>query len=138
MPSPVFPPACDVVLRDGSTVAFRTSRDEDVALVRRFFENLSAQSRYQRFLGLPRLDQSRIRQLIAETADSCVLLAWCGGQIVGVAGFYRDPAVADRAEVAFAIADAFQGATAASTPSRRTCRRTTGRCSRSLPSRATA
>ena len=109
MPSPVFPPACDVVLRDGSTVAFRTSRDEDVALVRRFFENLSAQSRYQRFLGLPRLDQSRIRQLIAETADSCVLLAWCGGQIVGVAGFYRDPAVADRAEVAFAIADAFQG-----------------------------
>ena len=109
MPSPAFPTSCDVVLRDGSTVAFRTSRDEDVALVRRFFENLSAQSRYQRFLGLPRLDEARIRRLIAETTDSCVLLAWCGGQIVGVAGFYRDPGVHDRAEVAFAIADAFQG-----------------------------
>ena len=109
MASPVLPAPCDVVLRDGSTVVFRTSRDEDVAAVRRFFENLSTDSRYQRFHGLPHLDDGRVRRLIAETPDSCVLLACCGARIVGVAGFYRNPSLPQRAEVAFAIADVLQG-----------------------------
>lgn len=109
MASPVPPVPCDVVLKDGSTVVFRTSCDEDVPLVRRFFEGLSSKSQYQRFHGLPRLDDQRIRQLIAETTDSCVLLACCGARIVGVAGFYRNPEAPHRAEAAFAIADALQG-----------------------------
>jgi acetyl coenzyme A synthetase (ADP forming)-like protein len=109
MVSPVFPDSCDVVLKDGSTVAFRTSHAQDVPPVRRFFESLSVESQYERFLGLPLLDDERIRRLIAETSDSCVLLACCGSRIVGLAGFYRNPLVPERAEVAFAIADALQG-----------------------------
>src|SRR5688572_3454124 len=109
MASPVLPVPCDVVLKDGSTVVFRTSREQDVASVRRFFEDLSVESQYQRFHGLPHFDEERIRRLIAETADSCVLLACCGTRIVGVAGFYRTPAEPHRAEAAFAIADALQG-----------------------------
>ena len=109
MASPVPPVSCDVVLKDGSTVAFRTSSDADVPLVRRFFEGLSSESQYQRFHGLPHLDDQRIRRLIAESADSCVLLACCGARIVGVAGFYRSQGAPHRAEAAFAIADALQG-----------------------------
>ena len=109
MSSPVVSDSCDIVLRDGSTVVFRQSTDADVGPVRSFFENLSIESQYQRFFGLPHLDDQRIRRLIAETPDSCVLLACCGPLIVGVAGFYRNASRPDRAEVAFAIADALQG-----------------------------
>ena len=109
MSTPTLSDSCDVVLKDGSTVVFRPSSEADVHTVRRFFEGLSIQSQYQRFLGLPRLSDERIRQLIAETADRCVLLACCGPRVVGVAGFYRSPLTPQRAEVAFAIADALQG-----------------------------
>jgi acetyltransferase len=37
-------------LRDGSTVAVRAIKPADAALEQRFFDGLSAQSRYQRFL----------------------------------------------------------------------------------------
>jgi acetyl coenzyme A synthetase (ADP forming)-like protein len=100
---------CDVVLRDGSTVSFRPARDEDVPDVRRFFEALSSESQYQRFMGLPRLDDSRVHQLVGQGPDSLALLATCGDRIVALAGFYRHPVHRDRAEVAFAIADALQG-----------------------------
>jgi acetyl coenzyme A synthetase (ADP forming)-like protein len=109
MSSPVLSNSCDVVLRDGSTVVFRPSTDADVAPVRRFFENLSIESQYQRFFGLPHLNDERVRRLIAETRDSCVLLACCGPLVVGVAGFYRTPSNPHAAEVAFAIADPLQG-----------------------------
>lgn len=105
--APIAP--CDVVLRDGSTVSFRSARDEDVPHVRRFFEALSPESQYQRFMGLPRLDDSRVRQLVAQGPDSLALLATCGDRIVALAGFYRHQTRRDRAEVAFAIADALQG-----------------------------
>ena len=109
MSSPVVPDACDVVLKDGSTVIFRPSNEADVQPVRDFFQSLSRESQYERFFGLPHLDDQRIRSLIAETKDSCVLLACCGPRIVGVAGFYRNESSPHRAEVAFAIADALQG-----------------------------
>ena len=109
MSSPVLSDSCDVVLKDGSTVAFRPSTEADVQPVRAFFESLSVESQYQRFFGLPHLDDRRIRRLIAETSESCVLLACCGRRIAGVAGFYRNPSNPQRAEVAFAIADALQG-----------------------------
>ena len=109
MPSHAAPEPCDIVLRDGSTVVFRSPREDEVQPVRAFFDSLSPESRYQRFLGVPHLDELRIRRLIADTPDSCVLLACCGPRIVGMAGFYRQPSDPARAEVAFAIADALQG-----------------------------
>jgi hypothetical protein len=71
MSSPVLPDSCDVVLKDGSTVVFRPSTEADVQPVRAFFESLSIESQYQRFFGLPHLDDRRIRRLIAETSKSC-------------------------------------------------------------------
>ena len=103
-------PACDVVLRDGSTVWFRPADEDDIPAIRRFFEGLSPESQYQRFMGLPRLSDDRVRQLVApDSRAGAALLAFCGGRIVAVASFHRHPSRPDRAEVAFAIADALQG-----------------------------
>jgi hypothetical protein len=85
----VSPQPCDVVLRDGSTVALRPATPEDAGAVRAFLEGLSDRSQYQRFLGRPRLDDNRIRTLISGEPGTCTLLAWCGPRIVAVAGFYR-------------------------------------------------
>lgn len=109
MPGAVFSDSCDVVLEDGSTVVFRAPRERDIPVVRGFFEDLSAEGRYPRFLGLPRLDDDRIRRLVAGTPDRCVLLACCGSRIVAVAGFHRNRLAPERAEVAFAIAGALRG-----------------------------
>jgi acetyl coenzyme A synthetase (ADP forming)-like protein len=102
--------SCDVVLRDGSTVTFRPSHEGDADQVRNFFLALSPESHYQRFHGYPNLSEARIRRLVtARASDACTLLAMCGTRIIAVAGFYRDPGSVERAEAAFAIADAFQG-----------------------------
>lgn len=103
--------ACDVVLKDGSTVAFREARPADARAVRQFFEALSPLTQYQRFLGLLKIDDERIASQINPPGPlSCALVAECGGRIVAVAGFYAPPERrTTSAEVAFAIADAFQG-----------------------------
>ena len=59
MSTPTLSDSCDIVLRDGSTVVFRPSTDADVGPVQSFFENLSIESQYQRFFGLPHLDDRR-------------------------------------------------------------------------------
>ena len=100
----------DIVLRDGSTLALRPGREADAGALLKFFDNLTPQSRYQRFLGFPLLDQSRARYLLAaDTAEGTALVGEVSGQVVAFAGFYRTSAASDRAEVAFAIADALQG-----------------------------
>jgi acetyl coenzyme A synthetase (ADP forming)-like protein len=100
----------DIVLRDGSTLALRPGREADAGALLKFFDNLTPQSRYQRFLGFPLLDQSRVRHLLAaDTPGGMALVGEVSGQVVAFAGFYRTSAGSDRAEVAFAIADALQG-----------------------------
>ena len=49
----------DIVLRDGSTLALRPGRGERRRRALRFFDELSPQSRYQRFLGFPGRLRSR-------------------------------------------------------------------------------
>jgi acetyl coenzyme A synthetase (ADP forming)-like protein len=100
---------CDVVLKDGSTVTFRAASETDVPALQRFFAALSIQSQYQRFMGLPHLDAARISHLVAAGSEAVVLIATLGERIVAMAGYYPDPALPQRAEVAFAIADALQG-----------------------------
>jgi CheY-like chemotaxis protein/RimJ/RimL family protein N-acetyltransferase len=103
-------PESDVVLRDGAIVRVRPSRDDDAAMALRFFEALSAASLYHRFLGVPRLDMTRVTDCIAADQDSrVVLIGERGGECVGVAGYYVDPFRSDRAEVGFAIADDMHG-----------------------------
>jgi acetyl coenzyme A synthetase (ADP forming)-like protein len=109
MPGPELVECWDVVLRDGSTVTFRGAVDADVPALLDFFERLSPDSRYQRFMGAPRLDAARIRRLVAEGSDAVVLVAILSDRIVAMAGYYPSEAAPHRAEVAFAISDALQG-----------------------------
>jgi GNAT superfamily N-acetyltransferase len=98
----------DVVARDGSTVSLRATTSDDVAALECFLAALSSESRYFRFLGIPALTTARVRALLENPAGSS-MVAETAGRIVAFAGFYRDPVHADRAEVAFAVADAVQG-----------------------------
>ena len=98
----------DVVLRDGSTVCLRHVTVEDVDRLQRFLLSLSSESLYFRFLGIRALTPDRVRALVDNPAGTAIA-AESGGRVVAFAGFYRDPARADRAEVAFAVADALQG-----------------------------
>ena len=55
---------CDVVLRDGSTLAVRPVPDDDINALVRFFTELSPESRHYRFLGTPTIDSASIAQLV--------------------------------------------------------------------------
>ncbi|HEX2443749.1 MAG TPA: GNAT family N-acetyltransferase, partial [Vicinamibacterales bacterium] len=99
----------DVVLRDGSTLTLRPGREEDVPALLDFFNALSPQSTYQRFMGYSKLTQDRVRRLAAaDPAIGYSLVGECNHRIVAAAGYYRTDHP-DRAEVAFAIADGMQG-----------------------------
>lgn len=100
----------DVVLRDGSTVHVRPTRAGDEAAILTFLTGLSEESRYFRFFsGAPNLKEAAQRAAISDLEDRCNLVATVGAEptIVGQAGYVRDGS--DRAEVAFAVAEAFQG-----------------------------
>ena len=99
----------DVVLRDGTSVHVRPVRATDAPAVRAFFEHLSPTSITLRFFSsFPDLDRAvrwatEVDQhrygLIATDADD---------RVVAHAGWETDPDRPQRAEVAFAIAEAMQ------------------------------
>ena len=99
----------NVVLRDGSAVHVRPVRATDAPAVRAFLEHMSPKSIALRFFSsFPDLDRAvrwatEVDQhrygLIATTADR---------RVVAHAGWEREPDHPERAEVAFAIADAMQ------------------------------
>jgi acetyl coenzyme A synthetase (ADP forming)-like protein len=100
----------DVVVRDGSTVCVRRATADDVDALAQFFRALSSESLYYRFLGIPSLTDARLRALTApDEGAGASLVVESAGRIVAFAGFYRDPACAERAEVAFVVSDALQG-----------------------------
>ena len=100
----------DVVLRDGSTVHVRPVRPDDGAAILDFLRRLSPESRAQRFqTAAPDLEGVVARATDVDWRDRSGLLALAGidGRIVGHAGYRRMDA--ERADVGFAVADAFQG-----------------------------
>jgi acetyl coenzyme A synthetase (ADP forming)-like protein len=100
----------DVVLRDGSTVRVRPTRAGDEAAILAFLSGLSNESRYFRFFsGAPNLNEAARRAAVSDLHDRCNLVALVGAAptIVAQAGYVRNDG--DRAEVAFAVADTFQG-----------------------------
>lgn len=100
----------DVVLKDGSTVCLRLTEERDVEAVLQFLNALSAQSLYYRFLSVPSLTAAGVRRLAAVGgADGTSLVVESAGHVVAFASFYRDPHPRNRAEVAFAVAEALQG-----------------------------
>jgi len=99
-------------LRDGTLVAVRPIRPEDAEFERRFFDALSEQSRYQRFLNqmvhLPPQMLARFTQLDYDRELALVVLAPGGGEFIGV-GRYSPNADGETAEFALTVADAWQG-----------------------------
>lgn len=100
----------DIALRDGSTVHVRPTRAGDEPAILAFLTGLSLESRYFRFFsGAPNLNEAAHRAAISEIGERCNLIALAGAAstIVAQAGYVRGEG--NRAEVAFAVADTFQG-----------------------------
>ncbi len=100
----------DVVLHDGSTVSLRPVRPEDTELLEELFASLDPMSQAFRFFS-GAADMARAAELMTEVdySNRYGLLAFRGQQHRPVGhGVYlaMDPT---RAEVAFAVADDFQG-----------------------------
>jgi acetate---CoA ligase (ADP-forming) len=101
----------DVVLRDGSTVHVRPVRATDAPAVHAFFEHLSPKSIGLRFFSsFPDLDRAVRWATDVDHPHRYGLIATSSadGRVVAHAGWEREPDHPERAEVAFAIADAMQ------------------------------
>jgi acetate---CoA ligase (ADP-forming) len=100
----------DVVLRDGSTVHVRPVRATDALAVRAFFEHLSPKSITLRFFsGFPDLDRAvRWATEVDDQHRYGLVATGADGRVVAHAGWETEPDHPERAEVAFAIADAMQ------------------------------
>ncbi len=102
-----------VVLPDGAKAVVRTLASGEAAVVQEVFDGLSEQSRRQRFVGAkPRLSPRDLELLTAvdhEDHEAFVALEAATGRAVGEARIVRDRTDAGVGEVAFAIADAWQG-----------------------------
>ena len=100
----------DIVLRDGSTLLLREARPDDAAALIAFHDGLSPASLYSRFFGVPRSSAPEVSRLLGADPDQdVVLVGQSGGRILAVGTYLRHRTQSDRAEVAFAIADAVQG-----------------------------
>src|ERR1700727_3058652 len=99
----------DVVLRDGATTHVRPVRADDAAAVHRFLETVSPQSIGYRFFGAAGLDWATSWSIDVDYADRFGLVVETGSPrtIVAHAAYVRIDS--DRAEVAFLVADAWQG-----------------------------
>jgi acetate---CoA ligase (ADP-forming) len=101
----------DVVLRDGSTVHVRPVTAEDAPAVHAFLEGLSPESIALRFFSsFPDLDRA-VRwatQVDDQHRYGLIATSSADGRVVAHAGWEREPDRPERAEVAFAIADAMQ------------------------------
>jgi acetyl coenzyme A synthetase (ADP forming)-like protein len=99
----------DVVLRDGSTVHVRPVRRDEEDAIRAFLENVSPESIAFRFFGAPNLSWVVAWSVDVDYADRYALVAETGSprEIIAHAAYLRESE--QRAEVAFLVADAWQG-----------------------------
>ncbi len=102
-----------VLLRDGSTAGFRPASPEDREAVRRFFAEMSPETRRLRFLGMASPSEDLVERLCdnSEPTKSLTLLV-CrhtgdASQIAGMGSYFR--VSDDLAEVAFAVGDKVHG-----------------------------
>jgi acetyl coenzyme A synthetase (ADP forming)-like protein len=99
----------EIALRDGSTVHVRPVKPDDEAAIRSFLEGVSQQSIGFRFFGIPNLDWVVKWSLDVDYADRYALVVESGAEhaIIAHAAYVRGKD--NRAEVAFLVADAWQG-----------------------------
>jgi GNAT superfamily N-acetyltransferase len=103
------PPLTVGLLGNGRVIHIRPIQPEDVAAHESFTRGLSAETQYFRFFGpKPRLTPAEIDHFCnVDHVDREALVALVGDEIIGVVRYERiAPATA---EIAFAVADAWQG-----------------------------
>jgi acetyl coenzyme A synthetase (ADP forming)-like protein len=100
----------DVVLKNGSTLHLRPVRPDDAPHLLAFVQGLSPESLYLRFLGVSNFDLSRAEHLArVDYENDFALVGETREGIIALGHFFRDPKRSDRAEAAFAVADALHG-----------------------------
>ena len=101
------------LLRDGSVATIRPTEPSDAAALRRFFHDLSTESRRRRFFGIGEPPDSLIERLCdshdPRRALTLVAERSVSGELrpIAVGSYFAENAAA--AEVAFAVDDRFQG-----------------------------
>ncbi|MEZ5408668.1 MAG: GNAT family N-acetyltransferase [Acidimicrobiales bacterium] len=113
-PSTSHPPehwSSDVVLADGTTAHIRPISPGDGPALQAFHLALSDQSRYMRFFtAKPRLSDAMIEHFTTvDYHNHLTLVAEMGGRLAAVASYEREGDQSDQAEVAFVVADEYQG-----------------------------
>ena len=98
----------DIVLRDGTSLRLRTSTPEDYEDIKSLYDELSPESRYSRFNSFVRSDLQARLDAEADGDDRVALAAWGPDRLVALGSYdrLREPG---GAEVAFTVADDFQG-----------------------------
>jgi GNAT superfamily N-acetyltransferase len=88
-------------------ITIRPLRNGETGVVQAVFDRLGPQSRRLRFGGAKNvLTQNELEHLARVDGDHHVLVAWHGGEPVGIARLVREGDVAD---VAFDVVDSLQG-----------------------------
>jgi acetyl coenzyme A synthetase (ADP forming)-like protein len=98
--------AIDVVLRDGSTIHVQPAGLGDAPAVAAFLRGLSDEARWFRFLGFG-VDAERAAAELVARGTGLLAVAGPDDEVVAHASFI--PIDPDAAELAFAVADAWQG-----------------------------
>lgn len=100
-----------VTLRDGTSVDIVAMLPGDAERLVRFHRTLSPETTHRRFFSVhPELSEQEVERFThVDHVDREALLAVHGGEIVGVARFERRSPGGDVAEVAFVVADSWQG-----------------------------
>ena len=79
---------CDVVLRDGSTLALRDVQETDLPALTAFLDALSPDSRYYRFFSVAHLDAQSVGRLIPQSpAGGTALIGELAHRVVAFAGY---------------------------------------------------
>ncbi|MEO6857319.1 MAG: GNAT family N-acetyltransferase [Solirubrobacteraceae bacterium] len=99
----------EIALRDGSTVHVRPVRSGDKAAIRTFLEGVSPESIGFRFFGIPNLDWATDWSVDVDYANRFALVAESGAPRCVIAHAAYVGIDAEHAEVAFLVADAWQG-----------------------------
>ncbi len=105
--------ALRAVLRDGSVVTLKVTDPADHAAVRRFFHDLSPESRRRRFFAIAEPSDALIARICDSSKPADALTLLCLRQVEGevrpiaIGSYILEEGAA--AEAAFAVADAFQG-----------------------------
>ena len=103
------PTTADVVLKDGSTMRLRAPTREDDGALLGFLQGLSDQSLYQRFHGHPQVGDKLVEPVLdPDWVERGALLGTHEERVVALANYVRLRDIRS-AEVAFAVADDFQG-----------------------------